>query len=166
MQEDSSGLLSEAGSPQIQGEGVGWEERWNGLVTHYHQEGSAPSPGEIWASLRSLLGDPVQTLRDSWIPQRPNNSRLIFHLGLHSYLLEKHLFQEGRKRTLSSLLLLPSSPSPPPLPLLPAAWPGTAFHPIPGPWGPSPWLRRQRSVPGSCHGRITWPSHRPCKGCL
>ena len=69
---------------------MGGEVEWAGHPLSSGRE--RPSPGETWASLRSLLGDPAQTLRDSWIPQRPNNSRLIFHLGLHSYLLEKHLF--------------------------------------------------------------------------
>lgn len=53
--------------------------------------------------------------------------RLIFHLRLYSYLLEKHLFyQRGKKR---AFLLLH-------LPRLREAWQGAAFHPIPGPGGP------------------------------
>lgn len=53
--------------------------------------------------------------------------RLIFHLRLYSYLLEKHLsYQRGRKRAFLLLLLLPR---------LREAWQGAAFHPIPGPWG-------------------------------
>lgn len=60
----AAGRLSQAKKPPISGEGVEWEWGWIGVVTHCPQEGS--SPGESWASVRSLW-DPVQTPEDSWI---------------------------------------------------------------------------------------------------
>lgn len=58
---------------------------------------------EMWASVRSL-GDPVQTLKDSWIPKRPNNSWGLYFIWDFIVINWKNISSARREgtRTFSS----------------------------------------------------------------
>lgn len=71
IQDESCWTMSQGKSLKFGGRvWVGAGAGWRG---HFITIRKGVPPGGTRASVRSL-GDPVQTLKDSWIPKRPNNS--------------------------------------------------------------------------------------------
>lgn len=99
------------------GVGVGWGGHFIIIRKGVPPRGRCGHPSEVC--------DPVQTLKDSWIPKGPNNSWGLYFNWDFTVIYWKNVFstRRGREECLS--------PPPPRPPCLQAAWQRATFHPHP-----------------------------------